>query len=104
MSKTAAIVTLYHPKKETAESLKLLGEQVDRLILSDNTPGGDNRSMFAGIPGAVYLPNGANLGLAAGINRGLETPEARESDYVFFFDQDFHIPEGHIATMIRDWE
>ena len=104
MRKTAAIVTLYHPKKEAAERLRLLGGQVDRLILSDNTPGGGNGSLFAGIPGAVYLENGENLGLAAGINRGLETAEARESDYVFFFDQDSQPPEGHIATMIRDWE
>ena len=44
------------------------------------------------------------LGLAAGINRGLDTEEARTSDYVFFFDQDSRVPEGHIETMIRDWE
>ena len=101
---TAAVVTLYHPKPETAESLKALGEQVTSLILSDNTPGGEHRAMYAGIPNAVYLANGANLGLAAGINRGLDTAEARESDYVFFFDQDSHVPEGHIDTMVRDWE
>ena len=101
---TAAIVTLYHPKKETGESLKALGKQIDRLILSDNTPGADNREMFAEIPNAVYLANGANLGLAAGINRGLDTKEARESGWVFFFDQDSHVPEGHIATMVQDWE
>ena len=102
--KTAAIVTLYHPGEETAAGLKALGEQTDRLILSDNTPDADQREMFADIPNAVYLANGANLGLAAGINRGLETAEARESDYVFFFDQDSRVPEGHIAAMVRDWE
>ena len=101
---TAAVVTLYYPKPETAESLKMLGEQVTGLILSDNTPDSDNRAMFAGIPNAVYLANGVNLGLAAGINRGLNTAEARESSYVFFFDQDSRVPEGHIDTMIRDWE
>ncbi len=101
---TAAVVTLYHPKQETAESLKALAAQVTRMILSDNTPDGDNREMFAAIPNAVYLANGKNLGLAAGINRGLETEEARESDYVFFFDQDSYVPEGHIETMVRDWE
>lgn len=101
---TAAIVTLYHPKPETAESLKALGEQVTSLILSDNTPEGNHRAMFAEIPNAAYLANGVNLGLAAGINRGLDTAEARESDYVFFFDQDSHVPEGHIETMVRDWE
>ena len=100
---TAAIVTLYHPKQETAESLAALGKQVTWLILSDNTLGADNRAMYAGIPNAVYLANGENLGLSAGINRGLETAEARESDFVFFFDQDSHVPEGHIATMVRDW-
>ena len=101
---TAAIVTLYHPKAETAESLKVLGSQVDWLILSDNTPDGDNREMYRTIPNLVYLANGANLGLSAGINRGLETKEAKESDYVFFFDQDSRVPEGHIETMVRDWE
>ena len=101
---TAAVVTLYHPKPETAESLDALGKQVTWLILSDNTPDTDNSGMFAGIPNAIYLANKANLGLAAGINRGLETAEARESDYVFFFDQDSRVPEGHIKTMVRDWE
>ena len=100
---TAAIVTLYHPKQETSESLGALGKQVTWLILSDNTPGADNRAMYAGIPNAVYLANGENLGLSAGINRGLETAEARESGFVFFFDQDSRVPEGHIAAMVRDW-
>ena len=104
MRKTAAVVTLYHPKGETAESLKALAGQVTSLILSDNTPDGDHRAMFTEIPNAVYLANGTNLGLAAGVNRGLDTEEARESDYVFFFDQDSRVPEGHIMTMIRDWE
>ena len=102
--KTAAIVTLYHPKAEAAESLKELGKQITWLILSDNTPGENHSAMFRDLPNAVYLANGANLGLAAGINRGLDTAEAWESDYVFFFDQDSRVPEGHIETMIRDWE
>lgn len=101
---TVAIVTLYHPKPETAQTLRELAGQVNRLILSDNTPGGDHRSLFEGIPNAVYLANGANLGLATGLNRGLQTREARESRYVFFFDQDSHVPAGHIETMVRDWE
>ena len=104
MKKTAAIVTLYYPKPETAESLRALGKQVTWLILSDNTPGADNGARFAAISNAVYLANGKNLGLAAGINRGLETAESRMSDYVFFFDQDSNVPEDHIQTMVRDWE
>ena len=101
---TAAVVTLFYPKPEMAENLKTLGEQVTWLILSDNTPDGGNQALFSGIPNAVYLANHANLGLAAGINRGLDTEEVRKSDYVFFFDQDSKVPENHIATMIRDWE
>lgn len=74
------------------------------MILSDNTPGKDNGSFFEEIENAVYICNGRNLGLSRGINRGVRTKAAKESDYLFFFDQDSVIPDGHIETMIADWE
>lgn len=104
MPNTVAIVTLYNPDSEVPERARILADQVTTVILSDNTPDRDNRELFADIPNALYLPNGRNLGLSGALNRGLKTPEAERSDYVFFFDQDSRIPEGHIDTMVRDWE
>lgn len=104
MKKTAAIVTLYYPKGDVARRMVDLSAQVSVLILSDNTPYGNNAVLFADIPNAVYLRNGANLGLSGGLNRGLQTLEARQCDYVLFFDQDSTVPPEHIETMVRDWE
>ena len=104
MKKTAAIVTLYYPKGDITRRMTDLSGQVTALILSDNTPDGNNAALFANIPNAVYLANGANLGLSAALNRGLATPEAQDSDYVFFFDQDSAVPPKHIEIMVRDWE
>lgn len=104
MKNTTAVVTLYNPKQTAADNLKSLAAQVTTLILSDNSPSGNNAALFSGIKNAVYIRNGKNLGLSGGINRGLQTDEVKNSDYVFFFDQDSEVPEGHIDTMIEDWE
>lgn len=103
MNNIVAIVTLYHPDDSVPERMKAIAEQVTWLILSDNTPNKDNSSLFKDIKNVVYLCNKKNLGLSGAINCGLRTRRARESDYLFFFDQDSQVESGHIDTMIKDW-
>ena len=43
----------------------------DQIFIVDNTEG-DNSSLAAQIPNAIYIPNGKNLGIAKALNQGIE--------------------------------
>lgn len=94
-----AIVTAYYPDVENRNNVKKIAEQVDKVIVCDNSPS-DNASVFSG-DRIEYVFFGENLGLSAAFNRVLKREEGwSDDDYFVFFDQDSTIEDNHISRLI----
>lgn len=100
----AAVYVLYRPDRELLErSVTSIAEQVDRVILVDNSPAGADADPRAGTSGFYpanisWIPLGANLGIAAAQNIGMR----RAADYPFIMlsDQDTVYPPDYVDRML----
>ena len=104
----SAIITVYHPSESVRLHVNEIVSQVDRVFLCDNSPK-SNRTLFEPLcdQGNVeYICFCENLGLSAAFNRILKNQDYgwRVEDYIFFFDQDSSIQEGHVSQMVEDYE
>jgi rhamnosyltransferase len=89
--KLAAVVVWYHPFSlggETAiQNILSYSEYFNAIIIVDNSQ--ENNMEFAKkIPGAVYVPNLANLGIAKALNIGCDAALNHGHDWVMTMDQD----------------
>lgn len=105
MHKIVGIITLYYPKSEQVDNAKRIAEQVDLLLLCDNSKN-ENCDMFQEIKNAKYFFWGENRGLSRAFNTVLKDAalDWKGSDYVIFFDQDSVIPDQHIQKLIAEYE
>mgnify|MGYP005752674663 CR=1 FL=1 len=105
MIKVVALVTLYDPNKDVVDNLQILGRQVDRMILCDNSMN-DNAQMFCGVTKSVYTTQHKNLGLTGAFNSILEDSAYgwEDEDIVVFFDQDSRISEGYISSLCDEYQ
>lgn len=98
-----AIITVYYPDEENSKNVEKIAEQVDRVIVCDNSPS-ENKSLFLNEK-VEYIFFGENLGLSAAFNRVLSKSENwKDEDYIIFFDQDSTIESGHIEKLIEIYE
>ena len=94
-----AIVTVYYPSGENRHNVELIAQQVDQVIVCDNSPE-NNQSLFANDK-VQYVFFGENLGLSAAFNKVLKEDYGwSDEDYIIFFDQDSTIEEKHIDRLI----
>ena len=93
-----AVVVLYKPDVNVVSKLiESLVEQVDRVILVDNSP---SQSQFLKLDDNVeYVFFGQNKGIASGHNYGLKALMARKFDYAVLFDQDSFVDEYYVRGM-----
>jgi rhamnosyltransferase len=102
-----AVVVTYHPKPDHLENLRKLRAQVDLLIVVDN---GSADSALADIssepidPGLRIVRNGANLGIAAALNRGVREALSAGSRRIALFDQDSTVTDKFMASLIADFD
>ena len=98
---TMAITVLFHPDANLAARLGRLAPQICCLIVVANDGGGASR--LAGIPNVrmIYLSQGRNAGLAAGLNRGLEAAILEQQYNAHITGWDFYLPRlaPYVATL-----
>lgn len=101
---TVALVTLYNPDAKIAGRIKLLSEQVEKVVLLDNSPVCKNKDDFFCIENYVYYFFGENLGLSAAFNWALKNLDfIKTSDFICFFDQDSCVQKNLISTLVNDF-
>ena len=105
MERKIAIITVYYPKCEHINNIVSISQQVDLVIVCDNSPY-DNFDLFKSISNLRYCFWNKNLGLSASFNNVLkdESFEWSNSDNIIFFDQDSYIPDNHISSMVKDYD
>ena len=97
---TYAIITLFNPTDKQITNINTIMEQVDQVIICDNSAI-DNS---ARIPkGCFYSSCKKNLGLSAAFNRVLVGNQIKwnPDDIIVFFDQDSKIKKGHIYALTK---
>lgn len=100
-----ALITLYNPDKKVESNILQVSKQVDKVFLCDNSSNRYNLICMAN--NIEYIFNGNNLGIAAAYNKVLTNKgenELKDDDYIIFFDQDTHIADNHIKSLICEYE
>lgn len=100
--KISALVTLYFPDFQVVDNVSKLIDQVDSVVLLDNSPPYFQSPDFT-LLNVVYIRCNSNLGLSAAFNKGLQEPSIIDSDFIIFFDQDSSIQPEHISLLMRDY-
>ena len=105
MIDVVALVTVYNPNRNVVNNLKLLSEQVERVILCDNSVY-DNLEMFAEVKNSVYTTQYENLGLTGAFNSVLKDSVYgwKDDDIIVFFDQDSRIDDGYIEALYSEYQ
>jgi rhamnosyltransferase len=89
--KTVGIVVTFNPDDALRSRLDMLARQVDRVVVVDNSQNLSAREGVAGTCSALgcrCVTNGANLGLAEALNRGVLAAIDEGAAYVLTMDQD----------------
>ena len=98
------VLVLYRPDKDLLrEVVGAVYGQVDKMLISDNTPGCEgNTDEFLPLnkDKIVYHSIGENVGIAKAQNVGIQYAINNGYDYVFFLDQDSICPEGIVGNLI----
>ena len=100
MSKTHALVTLYNPSEKEFNNCRILSQQVDTVILCDNSQE-SHETVFQNEKNIIYITKNENLGLGAAFNVALknDTYGWKDDDLIIFFDQDSQIGEDYIQAL-----
>ena len=100
MSETHALVTLYNPSEKEFNNSRILSQQVDTVILCDNSQE-SHETVFQNEKNIIYITKNENLGLGAAFNVALknDTYGWKDDDLIIFFDQDSQIGEGYIQAL-----
>ena len=100
MSETHALVTLYNPSEKEFNNCRILSQQVDTVILCDNSQE-SHETVFQNEKNIIYITKNENLGLGAAFNVALknDTYGWKDDDLTIFFDQDSQIGEGYIQAL-----
>jgi rhamnosyltransferase len=100
-------VVTFHPRPEDLQNLARMRAQVDFLVIVDN---GSSATELASLreasraSGFRLIENGANLGIAAALNRGVRQAQREGCAWVVLFDQDSEVTPGFVATMIAEFQ
>ncbi len=97
----AAVVVLYFPDESVYDNINSYINQVDIVILVDNTdnPGSSIIEKFSSDERVVPIVNGANLGIANALNIGAQEAILRGCDLLLTMDQDSCASSGMVATL-----
>jgi rhamnosyltransferase len=102
--KTYAIVVCYFPKEEVlGKTLESLASQVNKIILSDNTPGGSElaKKFQQKISNLEVIHLLKNTGIAVAQNVGIKKAIEEGAEFVLLSDEDTVYPENYVKEMLK---
>lgn len=102
--KFCAIIVSYYPDDGFASRVARIAEQVEKAFLVDNATTGTACQAVEAAgqnAGVEILRNAKNLGVAGGLNAGLDKALQEGFDWAILFDQD-SLPDGTLASTLLD--
>lgn len=99
----AAVVVLYHPSADLPELVYGLLGQVNAVYLVDNSvpPASEVVMPLLQTDAIVYLPNNANLGIAAALNIAAQRAEREGYAFLLTMDQDSFTSADMVERMLH---
>lgn len=93
--KIAGVVTLYHPDEKVLENIRSYYDDLEELIVMDNTPEPDAAFVeeLKKLERVRYVSYGKNRGIAEAMNEALDMVDGRYR-WLLSMDQDSSFPEG----------
>lgn len=100
-SDVAAVVVLYFPDKDVYDNIMSFYDQVDVIILVDNSDIPDSfiSHAFAEIPKVILIHNKANFGIAAALNQGAREAKQHKCAFLLTMDQDSRAIPGMVNVL-----
>ena len=99
------IIVLFHPDlAEAMINIKSLKEQVEKVLIIDNTPIESKVDYDFFDDGIICISNGENLGLAYALNQGLDYAQKNNFRYYITVDQDTCLSESAVHNMLKVFE
>jgi rhamnosyltransferase len=106
-SEVCAVLVAYQPKFELLRQVvEAVGSQVGRVVVVDNGNRGqvfDQFSAAVSACGHVLYRSPVNVGLAAGLNRGIEHARTAGFRYVLLLDQDSVVAPDMVGALLREY-
>jgi rhamnosyltransferase len=99
-----AILVSYHPDAELPRRVTRILDQVGALVIVDNGSGAEARAMLERIaadPRVSLVLNPANLGVARGLNLGVEQARTSAFGWILLLDQDSDLHDGMLRSLIE---
>ena len=99
-----AILISYHPDGGLPRRVPRILEQVGALVIVDNGSGAEALAMLERIaadPRVSLVLNPTNLGVAGGLNLGVEQARASAFGWVLLLDQDSDLHEDMLRSLIE---
>lgn len=100
---TGGIVVTFHPDAGLVDRLKLLSQNVDRVLVVDNASPPEALAGLRDLPRIEMIVNDRNLGVAAALNQGAEWARKRGYAWALLSDQDSRFHEDAISVLGRTW-
>lgn len=99
-----AVMVTYHPGDEVLGNVRALLEQVDHVVVVDNTPTEKAAAALDEISGwdrCTVIFNRENLGIAAALNIGIRFALTHGAGWILTSDQDSRVQENYVEEMLR---
>ena len=102
-----AVIVTYNCSAALARNVELLRPQVGRLLIVDNGSGRESLALLEEIHrycACEIIYNGANLGIAAALNLGVDYAARNGYEWLTTFDQDSEMPEDFVKCLLQTFE
>lgn len=103
----AAVIVTYEPDLGAlTENISRIATQVARVYIVDNSISANAQRDIRALQAANVEVDtvSANIGIAAALNRGIDSANARAPAFVVLLDQDSQPAENMVAVLMRDWQ
>jgi rhamnosyltransferase len=100
MDECASVIVTYFPDTFCFKHIERLTRLCALVIIMDNTPS-SKKIRFPVLPNLIVHKFAENIGLAKGLNKGIELAGAKGFENIFLFDQDSYVPESFFSEMLR---
>lgn len=97
------VVVSYRPSSEILRNVALLLEQVNSVVVVDNTPNSDAVQVLRNLEllqDCTVIRNQKNLGLAEALNIGIRHAISLGVEWILTFDQDSQVTAGYAKRML----
>lgn len=103
MANIAAVVTTFEQGSSLLVNLQRISGQVGLVIVVDDSGKGSPAEHIdiSKIPNLHYLVNANNIGIAAALNRGVESAAAQGFDWVITLDDDTLVSETYVSDLLE---